>query len=33
LWHNGLVGIAQISTIFKKNLGSLVGQGFRDFSR
>ena len=23
LWHNGLVGIAQISTIFKKNLGSL----------
>ena len=33
LWHNGLVGIAHISTMFKKDRGSLVGQGFRDFSQ
>ena len=33
LRRKGLVGVAQISGILKKNLGSLIGQGFRDFSR
>ena len=33
LRRKGLIGVAQISAILKKNLGSLIGQGFRDFSR
>jgi len=33
LRRKGLIGVAQISAILRKNLGSLVGQGFRDFSR
>ena len=33
LLRKGLIGVAQISAILKKNLGSLVGQGFRGFSR
>ena len=33
LRRKGLVEIAQISAILEKNLGSLIGQGFRDFSR
>ena len=33
LRRKGLVEIAQISAILKNNLGSLVGQGFRDFLR
>ena len=33
LQGNGLVGIAQISTILRKNLESLAGQYFRGFSR
>ena len=33
LRRKGLVGIAQISAIMEKNLGSLIGQGFRGFSR
>ena len=33
LRRKGLVGAAQISAILEKNLGSLVGQDFRDFSR
>ena len=28
LWYKALVGIAQISGILKKDLRSLVGQGF-----
>ena len=31
LRRKGLIGVAQISAILKKNLGSLVGQGFRGF--
>ena len=31
LWHNGLVGAAQISGILKENLGSLVAQGLPIF--
>ena len=33
LRRKGLIGVAQISGILKKNLGSLTGQGFRGFSR
>ena len=33
LQGKGLVGVAQISTILKKNLGSLTGQDFRGFLR
>ena len=33
LRRRGLIGLAQISTILQKNLGSLAGQDFRDFSR
>ena len=33
LQDNGLVGIAQIFGILRKNLGGLTGQGFRSFSR
>ena len=33
LQGKGLVGVTQISAILKKNLGSLIGQGFRGFSR
>ena len=33
LRRKGLVGIAQISAILRKNLGSLTGQGSRGFSR
>lgn len=33
LRRKGLIGVAQIFAILKKNLGSLIGQGFRDFSR
>ena len=33
LRRKGLVGVAQISAIMEKNLGSLAGQGFRGFSR
>ena len=33
LRRKGLVEIAQISAILKKDLGSLIGQGFRGFSR
>mgnify|MGYP000136241269 CR=1 FL=1 len=33
LRRKGLVEIAQISAILKKNLGSLIEQGFRGFSR
>ncbi len=33
LRRKGLIGIAQISGILENNLGSLVGQGFRDFLR
>ena len=33
LRRKGLIGVAQIIGILKKNLGSLVGQGFRGFSR
>jgi len=33
LRRKGLIGVAQISAILRKNLGSLTGQGFRDFSR
>lgn len=33
LRRNVLIEIAQIFGILKKNLGSLVGQGFRGFSR
>ena len=33
LQRKGLVGAAQISGILEENLGSLVGQGFRDFSQ
>ena len=33
LRRKGLVGVAQIPGILKKNLGSLIGQGFRGFSR
>ena len=32
LWYKGLVGIAQLSGILKKNLGTLVAQGLRGFS-
>ena len=28
LRRKGLIGVAQISAILKKNLGSLIGQGF-----
>ena len=31
LRRKGLVGVTQISTILKKNLGSLTGQDFRGF--
>ena len=31
--RNGLIEIAQIFGILKKNLGRLIEQGFRDFSR
>ena len=33
LQRKGLVGVTQISAIMEKNLGSLIGQGFRGFSR
>ena len=33
LRRKALIGIAQIFAILRKNLGSLIGQGFRDFSR
>ena len=33
LRRKGLIGVAQISGILKENLGSLIGQGFRGFSR
>ena len=33
LRRKSLVGVAQISAIMEKNLGSLIGQGFRGFSR
>ena len=33
LRRKGLVGVAQISAILEKNLGSLARQGFRGFSR
>ena len=33
LRRKGLIGAAQIFAILKKNLGSLIGQGFRGFSR
>ena len=33
LQGKGLVGIAQIFGILRKNLGGLTGQGFRSFSR
>ena len=33
LRRKGLIGVAHIFAILKKNLGSLIGQGFRDFSR
>ena len=33
LRRKGLVGVAQISAILEKNLGSLIGQGFRGFSQ
>ena len=33
LRHSGLIRIAQISGILKKNLGSLARQGFRGFLR
>ncbi len=33
LRRKGLVEITQIPSILKKNLGSLIGQGFRGFSQ
>jgi len=33
LRRKGLIGVAQISGILRKKLGSLTGQGFRGFSR
>ena len=33
LRRKGLIGVAQISAILEKNLGSLIGQGFRGFLR
>ena len=33
LRRKGLIGVAQIFDILKKNFRSLIGQGFRGFSR